>query len=115
MKTREILHVIDVDVTASADQTYHGSHRTSAPQDLPFLQNLDCRFWDVDSGSVKIAEGMSEEYTLESLMSRLSIWCPEQYIYLRIRLNNNITVRPSAGDPCGSSGGGKESLLCGFH
>lgn len=51
--------------------------------------NLISRFWDVDSGSVKIGGVDVRDYTLESLMSQISVVFQDVYLFADT-IENNI-------------------------
>ena len=83
-ENKEILHGIDVvmpDKTTTAVIGPSGSGKTT-------FVNLIARFWDVDSGSVKIGGKDVREYTLESLMEQISMVF--QNVYL-LRTQSRIT------------------------
>ena len=88
-ENKEILHGIDVtlpDRTTTAVIGPSGSGKTT-------LCNLIARFWDVDSGSVKIGGKDVREYTLESLMEQISMVFQNVYLFA----DNNIKFgRPQA-------------------
>ena len=88
-ENKEILHGIDVtlpDRTTTAVIGPSGSGKTT-------LCNLIARFWDVDSGSVKIGGKDVREYTLESLMEQISMVFQNVYLFAE----NNIKFgRPQA-------------------
>lgn len=84
-ENKEILHGIDVtlpDRTTTAVIGPSGSGKTT-------LCNLIARFWDVDSGSVKIGGKDVQEYTLESLMEQISMVFQNVYLFADT-IENNI-------------------------
>lgn len=89
---REILHGISVklpDKTTTAVIGPSGSGKTT-------LCNLVARFWDVDSGSVKIGGRDVREYTLESLMEQISMVFQNVYLFADTIENNIKFGRPDA-------------------
>lgn len=60
------------------------------------LCNLIARFWDVDSGSVKIGGKDVREYTLESLMEQISMVFQNVYLFADTFENNIKFGRPQA-------------------
>ena len=89
---REILHGIDVTLpnkTTTAVIGPSGSGKTT-------LVNLIARFWDVDSGSVKIGGKDVREYTLESLMEQISMVFQNVYLFADTIENNIKFGRPQA-------------------
>ena len=60
------------------------------------LALLISRFWDVDSGSIKIGGKDIREYTLEALMSRISIVFQNVYLFEDTIENNIRFGRPDA-------------------
>lgn len=89
---REILHGISVklpDKTTTAVIGPSGSGKTT-------LCNLIARFWDVDSGSVKIGGKDVREYTLESLMGQISMVFQNVYLFADTIENNIKFGRPQA-------------------
>lgn len=60
------------------------------------LCNLIARFWDVDSGSVRIGGHDVKEYTLESLMDQISMVFQNVYLFADTIENNIKFGRPSA-------------------
>ena len=84
-ENKEILHGIDVtlpDRTTTAVIGPSGSGKTT-------LCNLIARFWDVDSGSVRIGGKDVREYTLESLMEQISMVFQNVYLFADT-IENNI-------------------------
>lgn len=80
-ESKEILHGINLqipDKTTTAVIGPSGSGKTT-------LCNLIARFWDVNSGSVKIGGKDVRDYTLESLMEQISMVFQNVYL-LQIRL-----------------------------
>ncbi len=91
-KKKEILHDISVklpDKTTTAVIGPSGSGKTT-------LCNLIARFWDVDSGSVKIGGKDVREYTLESLMEQISMVFQNVYLFADTIENNIKFGRPQA-------------------
>ncbi len=91
-ENKEILHGIDVtlpDRTTTAVIGPSGSGKTT-------LCNLIARFWDVDSGSVKIGGRDVREYTLESLMEQISMVFQNVYLFADTIENNIKFGRPQA-------------------
>ncbi len=89
---KEILHGISVnlpDKTTTAVIGPSGSGKTT-------LCNLIARFWDVDSGSVKIGGKDVREYTLESLMEQISMVFQNVYLFADTIENNIKFGRPQA-------------------
>lgn len=89
---REILHGISVklpDKTTTAVIGPSGSGKTT-------LCSLIARFWDVDSGSVKIGGKDVREYTLESLMEQISMVFQSVYLFADTIENNIKFGRPDA-------------------
>lgn len=94
-ENKEILHGIDVtlpDRTTTAVIGLSGSGKTT-------LCNLIARFWDVDSGSVKIGGRDVREYTLESLMEQISMVFQNVYLFADTIENNIKFGRPQATHP----------------
>lgn len=82
---KEILHDVSVKLpnkTTTAVIGPSGSGKTT-------LCNLIARFWDVDSGSVKIGGHDVREYTLESLMDQISMVFQNVYLFADT-IENNI-------------------------
>ena len=82
---KEILHDISVtlpDKTTTAIVGPSGSGKTT-------LCNLIARFWDVDSGSVKIGGVDVRDYTPESLMDQISMVFQNVYLFADT-IENNI-------------------------
>lgn len=91
-ENKEILHGIDVtlpDRTTTAVIGPSGSGKTT-------LCNLIARFWDVDSGSVKIGGKDVREYTLESLIEQISMVFQNVYLFADTIENNIKFGRPQA-------------------
>ena len=89
---KEILHDISVtlpDKTTTAIIGPSGSGKTT-------FCNLIARFWDVDSGSVKIGGQDVREYTLESLMDQISVVFQNVYLFADTIENNIRFGRPDA-------------------
>lgn len=81
---KEILHGINLtlpDKTTTAVIGPSGSGKTT-------LCNLIARFWDADSGSVKIGGRNVREYTLESLMAQISMVFQNVYLFADTVENN---------------------------
>ena len=82
---KEILHDISVtlpDKTTTAVVGPSGSGKTT-------FCSLISRFWDVDSGSVKIGGYDVRNYTLESLMAQISVVFQNVYLFADT-IENNI-------------------------
>ena len=82
---KQILHDISVtlpDKSTTAIIGPSGSGKTT-------LCNLVARFWDVDSGSVKIGGTDVRDYTLESLMDQISMVFQNVYLFADT-IENNI-------------------------
>ena len=82
---KQILHDISVtlpDKTTTAIVGPSGSGKST-------LCNLIARFWDVDSGSVKIGGVDVRDYTLESLMDQISMVFQNVYLFADT-IENNI-------------------------
>lgn len=91
-ENKEILHGISVklpDKTTTAVIGPSGSGKTT-------LCNLVARFWDVDSGSVKIGGKDVRDYTLESLMNQISMVFQNVYLFADTIENNIKFGRPDA-------------------
>lgn len=91
-ENREILHGISVelpDKTTTAVIGPSGSGKTT-------LCNLVARFWDVDSGSVKIGGNDVRDYTLESLMDQISMVFQNVYLFADTIENNIRFGKPDA-------------------
>lgn len=91
-ENKEILQGISMklpDRTATAVIGPSGSGKTT-------LCNLIARFWDVDSGSVKIGGKDVREYTLESLMEQISMVFQNVYLFADTIENNIKFGRPDA-------------------
>ena len=91
-ENREILHGISVmlpDKTTTAVIGPSGSGKTT-------LCNLIARFWDVDSGSVKIGGQDVRAYTLESLMDQISMVFQNVYLFADTIENNIKFGKPDA-------------------
>lgn len=91
-ENKEILHGINAklpDKTTTAVIGASGSGKTT-------LCNLIARFWDVDSGSVKIGGKDVREYTLESLMEQISMVFQNVYLFADTIENNIKFGRPQA-------------------
>lgn len=89
---KEILHDIDLtipDKTTTAVIGPSGSGKTT-------LCSLIARFWDVDSGSIKIGGRNVKEYTLESLMDQISMVFQNVYLFADTVENNIKFGRPDA-------------------
>ena len=91
-ENREILHGISVklpDKTTTAVIGPSGSGKTT-------LCNLVARFWDVDSGSIKIGGNDVRDYTLESLMEQISMVFQNVYLFADTIENNIRFGKPGA-------------------
>lgn len=91
-ENREILHGISLnlpDKTTTAVIGPSGSGKTT-------LCNLIARFWDVDSGCVKIGGSDVREYTLESLMDQISMVFQNVYLFADTIENNIKFGKPNA-------------------
>lgn len=89
---KEILHNISLtvpDKTTTAVIGPSGSGKTT-------LCNLAARFWDTDSGSVKIGGRDVKEYTLEALMNQISMVFQNVYLFADTIENNIKFGRPEA-------------------
>lgn len=89
---KEILHGVNVtipDKTTTAIIGPSGSGKTT-------LCNLIARFWDVDSGAVKISGHDIREYTLESLMDQIGMVFQNVYLFADTIENNIKFGRPAA-------------------
>lgn len=89
---KEILHGISVkmpDKTTTAVIGPSGSGKTT-------LCSLIARFWDVDSGVVKIGGRDVREYTLEALMNQISMVFQNVYLFADTIENNIKFGRPDA-------------------
>ena len=89
---KPILHDISVtlpDKTTTAVIGPSGSGKTT-------FCNLIARFWDADSGSVKIGGFDVRDYTLESLMDQISVVFQNAYLFADTIENNIRFGRPDA-------------------
>ena len=89
---KPILHDISVtlpDKTTTAVIGPSGSGKTT-------FCNLIARFWDTDSGSVKIGGYDVKDYTLESLMDQISMVFQNVYLFADTIENNIKFGRPEA-------------------
>lgn len=89
---KPILHDISVtlpDKTTTAVIGPSGSGKTT-------FCNLIARFWDTDSGSVKIGGYDVKNYTLESLMDQISVVFQNVYLFADTIENNIKFGRPDA-------------------
>ena len=89
---KPILHDISVtlpDQTTTAVIGPSGSGKTT-------FCNLIARFWDTDSGSVKIGGYDVKDYTLESLMDQISVVFQNVYLFADTIENNIKFGRPEA-------------------
>ena len=89
---KPILHDISVtlpDKTTTAVIGPSGSGKTT-------FCNLIARFWDTDSGSVRIGGYDVRDYTLESLMDRISVVFQNVYLFADTVENNIKFGRPDA-------------------
>lgn len=90
--SKEILHGISAvlpDKTTTAVIGPSGSGKTT-------LCNLVARFWDVDSGSVKIGGHDVRDYTLEALMAQISMVFQTVYLFGDTIENNIKFGQPEA-------------------
>lgn len=91
-ENKEILHGINVtlpDKSTTAVIGPSGSGKTT-------LCNLIARFWDVDSGSIRIGGKDIREYTLESLMDQISMVFQNVYLFADTIENNIKFGKPDA-------------------
>lgn len=91
-ENKEILHDVSVtlpDKTTTAIIGPSGSGKTT-------LCNLIARFWDVNSGSVKIGGMDVRDYTLESLMDQISMVFQNVYLFADTIENNIKFGKPNA-------------------
>lgn len=91
-ENKEILHGISMqlpDKSTTAIIGPSGSGKTT-------LCSLIARFWDVDSGSVKIGGKDVREYTLESLMEQISMVFQNVYLFADTIENNIKFGKPGA-------------------
>ena len=89
---KPILHDISVtlpDKTTTAVIGPSGSGKTT-------FCNLIARFWDTDSGSVKIGGYDVKDYTLESLMDQISVVFQNVYLFADTIENNIKFGQPNA-------------------
>lgn len=89
---KKILHNISLTIpnkTTTAIIGPSGSGKTT-------LCNLIARFWDVDSGNIKIGGHDVKEYTLESLMNQISMVFQNVYLFADTIENNIKFGRPNA-------------------
>lgn len=89
---KEILHDVSFaipDKTTTAIVGPSGSGKTT-------LTSLMARFWDVDSGGVKLGGRNVKDYTLESLMEQISMVFQNVYLFADTIENNIKFGRPSA-------------------
>lgn len=89
---KKILHDISLTIpskTTTAVIGPSGSGKTT-------LCNLIARFWDVDSGNIKIGGHDVKEYTLESLMDQISMVFQNVYLFADTIENNIKFGRPDA-------------------
>lgn len=91
-ENKEILHGISVnlpDKSTTAVIGPSGSGKTT-------LCNLIARFWDTDSGSIKIGGIDVKDYTLESLMDQISMVFQNVYLFADTIENNIKFGKPDA-------------------
>lgn len=91
-ENKEILHGISVklpDKTTTAVIGPSGSGKTT-------LCSLIARFWDADSGSIKIGGKDVKDYTLESLMDQISMVFQNVYLFADTIENNIKFGKPNA-------------------
>mgnify|MGYP001393143695 CR=1 FL=1 len=89
---KEILHDVSLvipDKTTTAVIGPSGSGKTT-------LTNLIARFWDVDSGCIKIGGQDIRNYTLESLMDQISMVFQNVYLFADTIENNIKFGKPDA-------------------
>ncbi|WP_300276997.1 ABC transporter ATP-binding protein [Peptacetobacter sp.] len=89
---KEILHNISFDIddkSLTAIIGPSGSGKTT-------ICNLIARFWDIDSGSIKIGNKDIKEYTLDSLMSQISMVFQNVYLFADTIENNIKFGNPNA-------------------
>lgn len=89
---KEILHDVSFtipDKTTTAIVGPSGSGKTT-------LTSLMARFWDVDSGSVKLGGRDVKDYTLESLMEQISMVFQNVYLFADTIENNIKFGKPDA-------------------
>lgn len=89
---KKVLHDISLtipDKTTTAIIGPSGSGKTT-------LCNLIARFWDVDSGNIKIGGHDVKDYTLESLMNQISMVFQNVYLFADTIENNIKFGRPDA-------------------
>lgn len=89
---KEILHDISLEIPVGTMTVFvgpSGSGKTT-------MCNLIARFWDVDSGTVKIGGRNVREYTLESLMNQISMVFQNVYLFVDTIENNIRFGKPEA-------------------
>ncbi len=82
---KEILHDVSLSIPAKTMTAFVGPSGAGKTT----LALLISRFWDVDSGSILIGRKDIREYTLESLMSKISIVFQNVYLFADT-IENNI-------------------------
>ena len=82
---KEILHDVSLSIPAKTMTAFVGPSGAGKTT----LALLISRFWDVDSGSILIGGKDIREYTLESLMSKISIVFQNVYLFADT-IENNI-------------------------
>lgn len=91
-ENKEILHGVNLEIpdkTTTAIIGPSGSGKTT-------LCNLIARFWDVDSGAIKIGGRNVKDYTLESLMDQISMVFQNVYLFADTIENNIKFGNPDA-------------------
>jgi ATP-binding cassette subfamily B protein len=90
---REILHDVSLNIPAGTMTAFVGPSGAGKTT----LALLISRFWDVNSGSINIGGRDIREYTLESLMSQISIVFQNVYLFADTIENNIRFGCPDAG------------------
>ncbi len=90
---REILHNVSLNIPAGTMTAFVGPSGAGKTT----LALLISRFWDVNSGSINIGGRDIREYTLESLMSQISIVFQNVYLFADTIENNIRFGCPDAG------------------
>lgn len=81
---KEILHDVSLDIPSNTTTAFVGPSGAGKTT----LAMLISRFWDVDSGSISIGGRDIREYTLESLMSQISMVFQNVYLFADTVENN---------------------------
>ncbi len=81
---KEILHKVSLDIPSKTTTAFVGPSGAGKTT----LAMLISRFWDVDSGSISIGGRDIREYTLESLMSQISMVFQNVYLFADTVENN---------------------------